>query len=1728
VKTFNTLIKTLYRNIPVALLTVLFLAGFAGNALALKRVNLLDADGNPVDVGFRWLVEEDRTYHVPLTGKGKVQRNPDNSPVVDPRWKQKQTLAVSFHQSYMPVINEGTDADLRRKLKRLKANRNYFITILPDSGYAISGAAFKGSQNQVDVYVSQNTAIPTAQISIFVHEDIAPINNVWDEGERGLEGFQIVVEDGGGKYGASAGVQGFNVYGDPLCTVYATDPDGNYIPDTDGTPTIAAGSPALCITGEDGRLTIGDLSPGKYGIIVIPPSTQVDPNDPNNTIATHWIQTSTIEGTRIIDAWPKANEPPWFGEFGPPGPHVTVGFAPASETSPYVDATALTGASTISGQVVNMHLSRPPDTSFHVGGPFPHTTPWVGLNKMAGGVLGRGIYASITSSDGNFQISSVPAGQYQLVIWDSNLDLVFAQTSVTVDGEGSIDLGSVPVFQWFHRMENFVFQDLNQNGIFDAGDAPLPEQAVNLRFRDGTLYQSAPTDSEGFVPFDETFPFFNWLVGEVDFTRLKATGVTVTVDNGGAIPFGHDWSFGDQLTPQVQGAPDDPDSVEVTADYRREEGPVLAQAFQGFLGQTNVLQWAKQEYLQGENGGISGVVYYAVTRAENDPEGAATEPWEPGIPRVKVELWDSATYQGFLDGSIRKAKAKPLMTTRTDSWDDSLPENCQYGSNAGSGTDDPFRFRGKKTDCYDGMRNWNQVRPGVFDGGYAFGPIFSRKDFGGRFPSWIQPTADNPRVGYMVPGDYVIRVIPPKGYKVIRAENKNVDFGDGFAQPAPQAPPQACVGPEYIVPDELSLFPGVETPLAGQTLNSCESKVVILSEGQNAAADFHLFTEVPIAGHIKGGILDDTANEFDPASPQFGEKYAPPFLPVSIRDWTGKEISRTVSDEYGHFNALVPSTFTQNLAKPSGISPSMLTACMNAKVKADGSFDPLHNPQYSQFCYTFQYMPGSTTYLDTPVVPVSAFTGPNQAPLDCEFPKETPRIKSVDVTTNLVGGGPYIPVNPDGTVAGQQEIIIKSINRLFVPNPAYLGVGSNTRPHKWRNFSFGDTRGTVTLGGVSLPIKKWERTGITVQLPDGFAMGGVGGRQLIVTRGDNGNSTKTGVTVQVGLREGSSVTQVVEGQSIQTAIDSAAPNDLILVGPGTYNEMVIMYKPVQLQGWGEGSTFINALKTPFDKLVAWRDKVEALMDAGSYSLIPGQELGFGGIEPTTLFSEEGAGVLVLALDPDTNGDGILDENDGNPNLFSNTENQGARIDGFNISGADTGGGIVVNGYTDHLEISNNKITNNSAFYAGGIRVGHPLVSTEDTEGNVTYTDAHNDSIYIHHNAVVENGGLDGAGGGIALHKGSDSYEVSHNFVCGNFTTADGAGIAHLGLSTVADGGTTSLIGYNEVLFNENFNQGVPANGGGIMVAGHAPTAAGVPSEGSGSVQIFGNRIQGNYAGSGDGGGILLSRVNGADVDETNTTGIYSVDVYNNMIVNNVAALAGAGISIQDALNVTVDFNTIAHNDNASTAANAFTAGMPSQSNPQPGAGVATHAHLNLASTVGSGYSVPLLSDNIIYQNRSFYWKIDDTVIPALTGLCPDIEGSLGLACDGGNDPVFDDLAVIGTGTDPVETLTCDNCLLTTDGTDPMFVNGGFNGNRESTAVMAEAGPGAILAPAALDEGGNFIRLRFGPLTQIYDFHIEDGSDAQDAGNATSYPDVDIDMEPRPAGAAPDLGADEIQ
>jgi hypothetical protein len=115
-----------------------------------------------------------------------------------------------------------------------------------------------------------------------------------------------------------------------------------------------------------------------------------------------------------------------------------------------------------------------------------------------------------------------------------------------------------------------------------------------------------------------------------------------------------------------------------------------------------------------------------------------------------------------------------------------------------------------------------------------------------------------------------------------------------------------CVGQARVVPDYLSLFPQAQevAPFAGATRNLCDRKQVTLEDQSAALAKFYIFTSTHAASHYTGVITDDFTSEFDPFSPQFGEKFAPAYLPVSIKDFNNNEIARTYADEFGTYNGL--------------------------------------------------------------------------------------------------------------------------------------------------------------------------------------------------------------------------------------------------------------------------------------------------------------------------------------------------------------------------------------------------------------------------------------------------------------------------------------------------------------------------------------------------------------------------------------------------------------------------------------------------------------------------------------------------------------------------------------------------------------------------------------------------------------------------------------------------------
>ncbi|HZQ22691.1 MAG TPA: PKD domain-containing protein, partial [Terriglobales bacterium] len=1601
--------------------------------LPVRSLALTVHGPDPLDIvtSYRWLVEEDTTFY-----------SDPNAPVPLP-----QTLASNFHKSYMPVIAQGcvgSGCSTQVPISQLALDpaKRYFVSVLPNdagtgAGHGLGGSPIPAGATKVSVLVNRQPS-PTAQLSVLVFEDNLPTDGAPSPSEAGLGNFQITLIDTGGRFGISGGVISQDNFGNPL---------KNYLDCAPPAPE------NVILTCSDGTALIKNLAPGKYSVTVVPPAGS----------PYRWSQTTTIEGTRGIDAWLRAGEPPYLVEFGPVGYHVFVGFVSPDRLPPR------SGPNTVTGRITNLHIPRLPELTQWDSNSYAslsHTNAWVGLNSAGG--LGGVIAVTQAAPDGSFSISNVPNGSYQLVVWDEYLDQIIGFRNLQLPSGNNV--GNFPVFNWFGRLEESVFLDLNENGKRDPGEQPIPQQALNLRFRDASIYQSQTTDSKGFTAFNEVFPFFNWLIAEVDYTRFKATGATITVDAGGDVT-GVPPPYTGILKPQVQ-----PDGSTTHTDLG---GNVLLQGFQVFQGQTNVIEWGKAPYRADENGGIVGIVYYASTRTEEDPRFAVADPWEAGIPRVTVRLYRKITKADGSEGLVL------VKEVQTDGWDDSPPTDCP-----GQDPAEPFVTEvlgGDVTRCYDGLHNFNQVRPGVFDGGYAFGRAAGDPD--------------------LPPGKYVVEVVPPPGYELVKEEDYNITIGDVFAPativlpngavasimpdqatvaaavqpPSPDhgifSPP--CVGELHRVPHFLSLFPNDVAPFADSDRPLCNRKEVTVTPGAQANSDFYLFTSTPVAGHMVGLVTDDIGNEVNVKSPLYGEKFGPAFMPIAVRDHLGREISRLYTDTFGYLNGLLPSTFSANAPIPSGYSPAIWQLCVNDPGPIPGPngtliTDPQYKPVYQNVCYNTQFMPATTTYVDIPTVPTAAFAAGNNPP-DCAFPDHTPVIKQVDGD----GVGPFL------SPGGSRTLWIYARGPTEVDNPGYEGPGSNTPRTITRDYGFGSIPGVVTLGGVPLNVTSWSPDQIVAQVPSGASTG-----ELIVTRGDDDSAHSiTSVTVTISNE---TPIRVTPGGSIQTAIDNAAPGSLILVPPGKYEELVVMWKPVRLQGAGAGSTIINAAKFPSEKRTAWRQKIDDLFANHQVDPLPGQPVGPGRLNTLLgiLGTEEGPGITVLAKN---NGSFLASP---------------SRIDGFGITRGDVGGGIYVNGWAHGLEISNNDIYNNLGQFHGGIRIGRPF-ETQTGTGPFGF----NTYVNIHHNAIRQNSARGGAGAGLSLCTGTDNYSVQWNFICGNFITGDGAGIGHMGLSN------NGLIAHNQILFNQIFEDTESRSGAGLFIGGEpAPNVTGL-TLGSGNVTVDANLIQGNQSATGHGGGLRLQRINGQDVAQNQPW--FQINITNNIVANNVAGFAGAGIALQDTINSRIVNNTVVNNDSTATVG-AVVAPGANTSNAQPSGIASEHHSLELAAVLPAGqpvFSNPVMFNNIIWHNRAF--SFDGTggnarLLPVLT------QASVGACPSGAN---YWDLGVLGEPlSNPSLKLNPTFSILTsTTGYDPSnsaasptFVSSYCNGSRS-----LQLNPPTMQVLAALDEGGNFLDVRWGPLVPMGDYHL--GANTA-AGAETGAPASDYDGEARLAPV--DRGADE--
>ncbi len=1308
--------------------------------------------------------------------------------------------------------------------------------------------------------------------------------------------------------------------------------------------------------------------------------------------------------------------------------------------------------------------------------------------------------------------------------------------------------------------------------------------------------------------------------------------------------------------------------------------------------------------------------------------------------------------------------------------------------------------------CYDGMHNWNQLQPAPYDGMYSFPSVTSINPVTGntagtnctictKNPDPTDPFRYN-KENMLPAGKYVVEVVVPPGFELVKEEDKNILIGDNYIAPVTQQfgglgsifimPDQAsvmsgynpnnpqnptsdlgrttlpsheadtgslesfwpCVGAERVVPDYISLFPGSAevAPFAGATRNLCDRKEVTLDNQTSALAKFYIFTETHTASHFTGVITDDFTAEFDPFSPQFGEKYGPAYLPISFKDWAGNEIERVYTDAWGAYNGLSYSTWEVNPPNPTGYGPTMMVGCMNdagpvldtntaSPTYGKMISDPLFQDGYSQFCYELPFMPGQTGYFDTPVVPTSAFAGGYNNP-DCAYPDATPAVGEVDgdQSTTVAGGG----IGPWVSAAGH-TITIHALGDQLVDNYAYSGPSATAAPYNQqkvkRHYGFGPAPSgagcsggnpnaacpNVTVGGIPLHGVNWSDTQITGTVQSNVPPCAVqqqaqyGGSQALcgqlVITAVNGNQSVDAVTVTIGGKaptrvSGNTPLTSTSSGSIQQAIDNANPGDLIIVPPGTYSEMVLMWKPVRLQGVGAASSIIDANTQPAGKLDPWRRQVVCLFglalngqpytsasgsnpfdSSGTFSC-PGTMKNFSGgpdyptmvvdripmegilgwdttvngnlaeqlIEPSLMGAYEGAGITVLgkgvkipAGATDVFGSGSesafpagsvpLTASDcttgsSGTNLYpSNFLCNPSGIDGLTVKNSSQGGGgILVHAWGHGLQIANNRVTNNQGTLSGGITIGqgeHPdvplvgggvatvppgscITSTGSAPTNLALPYCYDMDVNVHNNLVTQNSSLGDelfsstptGAGGVTFCNGSDYYKFNYNWVCGNMSTGDGAGVAHIGFSYDGD------IENNTIMFNQSTNPTIVTNGGGLLVMGApdpdppcsttdqdcvSPPGSITPSDGTGpGLVINANLILGNSADSGSGGGLRLQHINGTDVlnfPKGNTATAWPIitghvaqpafqkatpwnamSVTNNIIANNVAGWDGGGISLQDALATDVVNNTVVSNTStaasgvlfqslfaplASTQGTNCSVNNGAHSCPQVAGLVSVTnsavltANMNLITPGGTGaitcptghgtkgsnsdctkFSVPAMTSDLFWQNRSLMISVGsptsgftnqqntvtvyDTgfgpaVAPAAaqtaTGSCNDANASywdIGVRGDkfpgdhtaGWLAPNYSVLTnpsgtygEVGAGTNdllaPGSTVVsgyCDGSRVPVEAASSLEFAGWQvpPGTNESNALPAP--PFTLLASATVDEGNNWVNLRWGPLS----------------------------------------------
>jgi hypothetical protein len=866
-----------------------------GSGLA---VTVKDPKSGTVLNDYRWIIEEDRTFHVDPNAQVNT-----GTPIPN--------LGLNFHTSYMPVVAQGcvgslaceagqtllgqpaacdvadgfcrTTASQKTAVQPgsvyLDPNKHYYISVLPgdaanpfitgnvsDSciggstsanagscGHTMGGAPIAPGQQAVTVLVAA-APLPTTKVSVVVYEDDNPLNGEQDAGggvdvlapdEPGLGGFEIRLMDDAGGTGDPTGQITYDMFNMPIsnslagmidpvtrqdaCPISKQATQGTLAAGTSGTNAQSGivGMVVTCPYYESdgktasplaGQAIIANLYPGRYAVVANEGADRIAKGE-------QWLQTTTLDGQKGMDAFSKIGGAAYFQEYGPSGYHDVIGFANPKIINGRLPSICANQpcTSTVKGHVSTVRLSRTPDERLYGSGSydsFAFTQCYVSI----GDPDGADFAFTQCDPDGNFTFSNIPAGSWRVVFFDQWNDLLLDGLSVpvAVAAGQTADMKEVPIQQWQPNLYTRTFFDTNGNGVSDPGEPGLALVPIDVHFRDGSFSNRNNTDLNGYAAYNEVFPLFNWYVVAVDTTRYKQTGIHVVYDSGGpadGTPGGGNSTIGQFLANTNEAVPLPanlrfPGSVYCkTADctgYSIQNGPasstpatagqtstgridppwLVTEGWQEFPGQNMFVEFGKKPFATGETGGIRGDIVYASTRPFDDPQQLVQNTWEPEVPGVTVNLYLEGT------GPDGTQTLTLVDTTKSTSWDDwaqgfrsdGMPNmNCP-----GQVTNDPFYFTLYNTPqyldlynnlynngpaitqlpynsqfkCYDGMHNWNQMQPAPFDGFYEF-PSVTQRD-----PVTGKPTGTNCKTcvanTFTDSADwyYNVPMLPPGKYQV--------------------------------------------------------------------------------------------------------------------------------------------------------------------------------------------------------------------------------------------------------------------------------------------------------------------------------------------------------------------------------------------------------------------------------------------------------------------------------------------------------------------------------------------------------------------------------------------------------------------------------------------------------------------------------------------------------------------------------------------------------------------------------------------------------------------------------------------------------------------------------------------------------------------------------------------------------------------------------------------------